>query len=303
MRLGAPRFVSRCDPPAGLGLADRVGHEGEPDDVVIGARGHHRAGVLLAERSQHDGPHPHRRCWWHPSHVSNRVPRTRTAPAGCRRSDTVAGRDPRLRPAVLRLDNSRSYAHNAPGLMRPSTAQSGGLTTSIECCLVASPAPDLRFVRSGSWHSARARANAYLRLCEALEARRVQTFDKGPLARQHVVVTNGHRDSSGAVSEPFRWVSPREIIEGDEGPDPNGGREPAPRSPRTPSASAYTLFDVSSGTVAPCGSRPALVTGRGDHSLHRSVVRSRSLQRAMASGDSVASAIRVSSSHLATIAR
>ena len=39
------------------------------------------------------------------------------------------------------------------------------------------------------------------------------------------------------VAEPFRWLSPREIIDGDDGPELDGDREPRPRSPRTPSSS------------------------------------------------------------------
>ena len=39
------------------------------------------------------------------------------------------------------------------------------------------------------------------------------------------------------VAEPFRWLSPREIIEGDDGRELGGDREPRPPSPRTPSSS------------------------------------------------------------------
>lgn len=39
--------------------------------------------------------------------------------------------------------------------------------------------------------------------------------------------------SSQPVAEPFRWVSPREIIEGGEGPDEAGLREPSnPKPPK-----------------------------------------------------------------------
>jgi hypothetical protein len=38
------------------------------------------------------------------------------------------------------------------------------------------------------------------------------------------------------VADPFRWLSPREIIEGDDGPELGGDRQPRPRTPRTPSS-------------------------------------------------------------------
>ena len=41
-----------------------------------------------------------------------------------------------------------------------------------------------------------------------------------------VPVTRLQGDPTGAVSEPFRWVSPREIIEGDDGPELDGVRAP-----------------------------------------------------------------------------
>lgn len=49
-------------------------------------------------------------------------------------------------------------------------------------------------------------------------------------------MTESEDDPSG-VAEPFRWLSPREIIE-DGGPDPAGDREPLPASPQEPSSSA-----------------------------------------------------------------
>jgi hypothetical protein len=47
---------------------------------------------------------------------------------------------------------------------------------------------------------------------------------------QHGGVSGKNEVSNSAVSEPFRWVSPQEIIGDDEGPGLSGMREPR-RSP------------------------------------------------------------------------
>jgi hypothetical protein len=53
--------------------------------------------------------------------------------------------------------------------------------------------------------------------------------------RHHGSVSGDNEVSDNAVSEPFRWVSPQEIIGDDEGP--SGVREPRrPRPPHHPGA-------------------------------------------------------------------
>jgi hypothetical protein len=52
-------------------------------------------------------------------------------------------------------------------------------------------------------------------------------------------VTDAFED--GAVAEPFRWLSPRELIEGDDGADGDGVREP--RSPIPGTSPAAVQLD------------------------------------------------------------
>jgi hypothetical protein len=54
---------------------------------------------------------------------------------------------------------------------------------------------------------------------------------------QHGGVSGENGVSNTAVSGPFRWVSPQEIIGDDEGPGLGGTREPRrPLPPHTPDA-------------------------------------------------------------------
>jgi hypothetical protein len=54
---------------------------------------------------------------------------------------------------------------------------------------------------------------------------------------QHGGMSGENRVSNTAASEPFRWVSPQEIIGDNEGPGLSGTREPRrPRQPHRPDA-------------------------------------------------------------------
>jgi hypothetical protein len=61
--------------------------------------------------------------------------------------------------------------------------------------------------------------------------------DLGYPERHHGSVSGENEVSNSAVSEPFRWVSPQEIIGDDDGPGLSSVREPRrPRPPHRPDA-------------------------------------------------------------------